>query len=292
MRIGVIAFLVLFSFNSCQDNASEEGTLSGKATLAADESFIRLADAQIKIFEYIYKQADISSAAVPESETVPQFTEGKADMVIIGRELSEKEKGSLEEKGIRPQTYKIASDGIALIVHRDRKDSLLSARQLKNILNGNIRNWTELGSPEEGGIVLAFDRNNSSNILFVNRQYPLSVEKANVFAAGSDEKVIDYVKTHKEAIGLISIAHFSDDPATNEHLKNLHVLSLDGYYPWQEDLATGKYPLKRDIFLHTRFKSGLGTGFASFVLSEDGQRIILKAGLLPAKMPGREVIFN
>jgi phosphate transport system substrate-binding protein len=36
-------------------------------------------------------------------------------------------------------------------------------------------------------------------------------------------------------------------------------------------------------------KSGLGTGFVSFVANHKGQRIILKLGLAPHKIPAREV---
>ena len=36
-------------------------------------------------------------------------------------------------------------------------------------------------------------------------------------------------------------------------------------------------------------RAGLGTGLASFLASERGQRIILKSGLVPATMPVRLV---
>jgi phosphate transport system substrate-binding protein len=35
--------------------------------------------------------------------------------------------------------------------------------------------------------------------------------------------------------------------------------------------------------------SGLGMGFTSFVGTETGQRIILKSGLLPVRMPSRKI---
>ena len=38
--------------------------------------------------------------------------------------------------------------------------------------------------------------------------------------------------------------------------------------------------------------SGLGMGFASFVAGETGQRIVLKAGLVPVRMPGRNLVIR
>jgi len=35
-----------------------------------------------------------------------------------------------------------------------------------------------------------------------------------------------------------------------------------------------------------------GSGFASFIAGEIGQRIILKAGLMPLYPPGREIIIK
>jgi phosphate transport system substrate-binding protein len=291
VKSSLFIFFLIFFLGSCENKESGT-TLSGKVTLVADESFLSLAESEIKIFEYLYKDADLATASLPESMAMKEFVEGTADLVVVSRNLSENEKKSLKQKSIQPDSYKIASDGLALIVNKARKDSTLTLDQFKKIVSGNITSWKELEDSDGATIELVFDHNNSSNILFVNKNFSLNTQKTKLVAAGSNEKVIEYVMNHANALGFISVSWLSDDAATNKHLKNLNVLAIDGYYPWQEDLATGKYPLKRDIFLLSKYKSGLGTGFASFVLSEDGQRIVLKAGLLPAKMPGREVIFN
>ena len=66
--------------------------------------------------------------------------------------------------------------------------------------------------------------------------------------------------------------------------------SEDYYQPFQGYLAQGTYPLRRNLYIISReARAGLGTGFASFVASDKGQRIFLKSGLLPATMPIRLV---
>ena len=37
---------------------------------------------------------------------------------------------------------------------------------------------------------------------------------------------------------------------------------------------------------------GLGIGFSAFLTGDRGQRIVLKSGLVPATMPGREIIIR
>ena len=53
---------------------------------------------------------------------------------------------------------------------------------------------------------------------------------------------------------------------------------------------TKEYPFIRKIYLlNYQGRTGLGMGFASFVKSEVGQRITLKSGLAPIKIPTREI---
>jgi len=62
------------------------------------------------------------------------------------------------------------------------------------------------------------------------------------------------------------------------------------YKPYQAYIATHYYPLWRTVYIISReARTGLGTGFASFVAGEKGQKIILRSGLVPASMPVRLV---
>ena len=50
------------------------------------------------------------------------------------------------------------------------------------------------------------------------------------------------------------------------------------------------YPLTRSLYvINCEGGTGLGTGFASFIAGERGQRIVLKSGLLPDSIPSREI---
>ena len=55
-------------------------------------------------------------------------------------------------------------------------------------------------------------------------------------------------------------------------------------------IALNEYPLIRDVYaVLTDPRMGLASGFTSFLTSDRGQRIILKAGILPATQPVRIV---
>ena len=64
----------------------------------------------------------------------------------------------------------------------------------------------------------------------------------------------------------------------------------NSYKPYQAYLFYGNYPLARSIYaLLNDPRSGLPWGFASFMTSDKGQRLILKSGLVPATQPVRIV---
>ena len=70
----------------------------------------------------------------------------------------------------------------------------------------------------------------------------------------------------------------------------LKLVSDNSYKPYQAYLYYGDYPLARSIYaLLNDPRSTLPWGFASFLASDRGQRIILKSGLVPATQPVRVV---
>jgi phosphate transport system substrate-binding protein len=119
-----------------------------------------------------------------------------------------------------------------------------------------------------------------------------------VYSFKTNEEVIKFVSENIGMIGVVGVNWLSQpSPEMQEFVDKVNVLSVksltgnDYSEPTQNDLAEGKYPLARDLYIiNCQGNSGLGMGFASFVAGDIGQRIILKSGLLPIRVPGRR--FN
>jgi len=80
----------------------------------------------------------------------------------------------------------------------------------------------------------------------------------------------------------VGVRDENNDKAPTEYFK-----------PSQETLALKQYPLSRGLYiLDSSGKMGLAAGFAAFLKSDKGQRIILKSGLLPDSIPQREMILK
>jgi phosphate transport system substrate-binding protein len=62
------------------------------------------------------------------------------------------------------------------------------------------------------------------------------------------------------------------------------------YRPHQGFIADKSYPFIREVYMTSRETfAGLGSGFIQWATGEQGQRIVLKSGLVPATMPIRLV---
>jgi phosphate transport system substrate-binding protein len=307
--LAALAFLLPASLLlSCGGDKNEkpepdDTPTSGQINISVDESFSLLFDTQIYTFESLYPKAKIKASYKPEGEVINDIFNDSFRVIVMARPFSEDEVKALDAKRIHPTTVKIAEDAVALIVNKDNPDSLLMMDQLRNILAGKDTLWSQIDpkAPAQK-IAVVFDNNNSANARYLQQTLMNGAGfNDNCFAVKSNEQVIDYVNANKNALGVISVNWISDsdDTLTNRFLGKVKVVSvcktegLDYYKPYQAYIKTKDYPLCREVFLMYRGRNmSLGTGFASFVAGDKGQRIVLKSGLVPAISPVRIIEIN
>lgn len=290
---------------SCQDRDKDGKLLdtptSGEITITADESLLPIVDAEIKAFEAIYKNAKINVVYGSERASLNKLLQDSARLAIVNRPMMAQERSILEGQRITPSTLKVGTGAIALIVNKDNPDSLISFSQLKGLFRGEIDQWKQI-DPKSSlkDIKIIFDHEQASSVRYMKDSIAKVAKlPPNCFAVTSNDKVIDYVSRNKEALGLIGVSWISDndDSETIGFLERIKVMALAGpdnsgndefYKPYQAYTAQGVYPLTNDIYIISReARTGLGSGFMSFVAGDKGQRVILKSGLVPATMPVR-----
>ena len=300
--LSILMLLVLAA--GCVDRDKHGNALdtpiSGFIKIAVDESLRPLLETEVSTFEGIYRQADIETLYYPEAEAIDALMNDSVRLAVVTRKFTAAEKAYFKQLKITPTEVDIAISAVALIVHRDNQDTLINMNQLKSILAGKIKVWSELGSKNKAGIEIVFDNPNSGLIRHLKDSVAaVKSLPPNTFAVNNNEAVIDYVSKSTNAIGLIGLEWISDkdDSLSNSFLKRIRVMSVAGdsahFKPYQAYLALKYYPLSRRITILSReARAGLGTGFMRFVASEPGQRIVLKAGLVPVTMPLRIVEIN
>lgn len=299
--------LVLFIFWSCQGKDKNGEPLStptsGEINIVADKTLKPIIDAEIDVFEAIYKNTEINVSYLSEVDAINKFAQDSAVLAVLTRTLTPEELEPITSQHIVPSKIKIAKGAIALITNNKNPDSLLTMNQIRSIFNGEIERWNQINpNYSSGQIQLIFSNQNASTVRFVKDSIATGKLPANTFAVSANNKVIDYVAQNENALGIIGVTWISDqdDPKTLGFLKQIQVMAIsntgntnDYYKPYQAYIAKGLYPINRNIYIVSReARSGLGSGFMTFVAGAKGQRVILKAGLVPANMPVRIVAFE
>lgn len=276
---------------------------SGNITITVDEALKPLIEAEVAAFEGIYTNAHIRVIYTTEEEAIDLMLKDSARAVIASRHLVPEEKEIFTKQGYRARELKVATSAIALIVNNSNGDTTISMGDLKKILSGEIQSWGWNRPQKKGvsaGMEVVFDQPNSGILRHLRDSVTrFDTLQKNWFALKGNAAVIDYVAKKPEAIGLIDVSWISDrdDSTANKFMDAVKVVRISGdsgaYQPYQAYIAQGRYPLKRDVVMISReAKSGLASGFMSFIAGEKGQRIVLKAGLVPATMPVRIVEIN
>ena len=239
-----------------------------------------------------------------EVEAINLLLKDSVRLAITTRTLTEEEMNSFHSRKFYPREMKLATDGLALIVNRANPDSLISVRNFRRILTGEVKEWKAVNPNSRlKDIQVVFDNKNSSTVRFaidsVCGGKPLST--GNVSALKTNQQVINYVAENPGAMGVIGVNWLGDrsDTTNLSFRQEIRVMAVsaedvatpvNSYKPYQAYLYYGNYPLARSIYaLLNDPRSGLPWGFTSFMTSDKGQRIILKSGLVPATQPVRIV---
>ncbi len=280
---------------TAQDTAS-----TGEVFIAADESLRPLMEAEEMAFEATNKYAKINSRYVPQLKAIELLLNDSVRVAVVTREMNARERKILAEQKFQYRSVKVAIDAVALITNQANPDSLIRTDELRDILLGKRTQWNQVGlNGGNGKITMVFDNNSSSNLSYLLDTLGVpSASEAPVFAVKSNEEVLDFVKKNPSALGVIGINWISDadDPKTPRFMKGIRVMAVtrnpsakpdrdaEAYYqPFQYNLALNRYPLSRNILMISKdARQGLATSYINYVTSDRGQRIVLKAGLLPA----------
>jgi phosphate transport system substrate-binding protein len=307
---GLILITAATLLIGCSDhpNGQKLDTVSsGTISIAADESLRPIVEAEVEVFESIYPKAHLNVIYTNEYDAMQLLANDSVRIAITSRDLSPSEKALFDKVKITPRYAPFCRDAIGLIMNNQRTDTILTLTQLKSILDGSFTTWKDLNAQNAATpLQVVFDSPQSGAIRMLKDSVLKGSELAkHCFAVENNKAVIDYVEAHPEAIGVIGASWISDsdDSTSNSFLQRIKVCNLvplnpetaeaSNMKPYQAYIALKQYPLWRDVRVAMReTRVGLGTGFASFIASDKGQRIVLKSGLVPATAPVRIIQLN
>ena len=308
-KFRIVLILFVITLVSCQTKSNDKFTdtyTSGTIKIAVDNNFQPIVKEELDVLKAQLPNANIIPIYTDELSAIDLLVKDSVRVVVATRPLSEKELNYLKEKKYFPKSYKLAVDGIALIVNNSNPDTLISVYNLRKILTGQVKQWKEIFPKSKlGKFRVVFDNPNSSTVRYAIDSICIGQKLSeDLNAQHSNEEVINYVSKTPNAIGVIGVNWLNNrkDTTNLSFNNNVRVMSLTNqevatpencYKPFQAYLFYENYPLTRTIYVIVNDPRGsLPSSVSNFLTGDRGQRIILKAGLVPATQPVRVVHIN
>lgn len=206
----------------------------------------------------------------------------KSTDVFIGAFPSEQSYVSTLDSGTNLDFTIIGYDSMLFYVHKDNPIDNLTVEQIINIYSGETSNWSSCGG--EDRTIDAYQRNDWSESQSSFKEYmngmlmkPSLTETINYY--GERTEIVSDYRNSLSAIGY-SLGSLSDEVYLNDEVK---VLCIDGVAPTEENIVNRSYPILVPIYAVTYIDNPNQnvTRLLDWILSEEGQALIIAAGYAP-----------
>lgn len=201
-----------------------------------------------------------------------------AHIAASSRRLAEDESENLK-------VFVIAHDALAIVVHPSNPINTITVEELKGILSGEITNWNELGVPFDKQIQLINDSSgNGTRAALEELVMGKSKEKGTLgvpitlmsVVTNSSSEMKANIANFKYSLGYLPFSYLDS---------SVKAIAINGSPPTYAAAYKGEYPLFRDLYYAIKESAGgLELAYIYYVLSPEGQDIVVQEGFLPIKL--------
>jgi phosphate transport system substrate-binding protein len=272
------------------------GGVSGNLNSVGSDTLNNLMTYWAEEFRAKYPNVNIQVEGKGSSTAPPALIQGTAQLGPMSRKMKDSEIEKFEERyGFKPTAIGVALDSLGVFLNKDNPIDALSLQQLDAIFSKNrkggapedITVWGQLGLKGEYAMmpISIYGRNSASGTYGYFKKHALfkGDYKDTVKEQPGSASVVQSVTEDKGGIGYSGIGYRTSG------VKAIALSKKDGdtaYEPTYENVLNGKYPLGRMLYIYVVKKPNeplpkLVEEFIRFVLSKEGQKIVVKDGYLP-----------
>lgn len=306
-HVFIFTLLVLAALTGCDYTVKKSSTTIGELTVGVDEGISPVVKKEAAEFERLNNEAKINIQIKTTKEVIADLNNGNLKTIVVGRDLTKEEAEVFANNKIEVKKNAFALDGIGVIVNPKNPISKLNFAELYRIFTGKITDWNLLegeNNTKKSGKIKVFIARKNASIHDIFKEKVLRGEEfynQSVICSTSAQMMAE-IKNNEDAIGFISMAWITvSNDTLDESVKPLKIAAVDyttgevGSYVGlhQGYIANKTYPLITESYImSTDFSMNVSVGFISFMVSYDGQRIVLKSGLVPVTQPVKIIQLN
>lgn len=270
--------------------------IGGNANSIGSDTMNNLMTLWLEEFKKIYPLVNIQIEGKGSSTAPPALVEGTAQFGPMSREMKAKEIDAFEAKyGFKPTAIRTSLDALAVFVHKDNPLNCLSLEEVDAIFSKtrkrnsaeDITVWGQIGLKGEwmNKPISIFGRNSASGTYGFFKDHVLDKGdfKDTVKEQPGSASVVQGITEDKYAIGYSGIGYKTSGVKTLSLSEKKGGICYDGSY---ENVISNKYPLSRYLYIYivkhpSKPLDPLVKEFLKFVLSYEGQQVVIKDGYLP-----------
>ncbi|MDR1790364.1 MAG: substrate-binding domain-containing protein [Propionibacteriaceae bacterium] len=210
-------------------------------------------------------------------------------MVLLAYEPDDSTRETLADYGdaAKMEFHPIGRDALVFLTNSANPVDSLTGAQIKDIYNGKITNWSEVGGEDKE--IIAYQRPEDSGSGALMRK--LVMGDAQMMSAPTDlissgmEGLIEGVSTYQNsgnALGY-SVYYYAHNMYA---LPDIKLLGVDGVAPENPTIASGAYPYVNDFYaviLASEPADSPARQLVEWLESPDGQALVDEAGYVPVK---------
>jgi phosphate transport system substrate-binding protein len=251
-------------------------------------------------FNKLYPNVKIQVEGKGSATAPPALTAGTAQLGPMSRKMKPEEEDAFEKQhGFRPTRISVALDCLAVYVHKDNPIKGLTLAQADGIFSKthksgskDIRTWGQVGLTGDWAAmpISLYGRNSASGTYAYFKEHVLlkGDYKDTVKEQPGSAAVVNGVAADRAGIGYSGIGYRTSEVRAIPLAKDDKSPLVEPTFP---NALKGAYPLGRTLYIYVAKKPGepmpkLVEEFLKFVLSHEGQEIVVKDGYgpLPAKV--------
>jgi len=251
------------------------------------DTLVNVAQAWAEAYQTVNPAVVVAVSGGGSGTGIAALINGTVDIANASRAIKDKEITLAKKNGQDPIKHVVGFDALAIYLHTDNPLDVISLEQLAEIYGdgGSYLNWTDLGVEVPGckdqEIVVVSRQNNSGTYAYFRE----AVLGKGDFKLGTrdmhgSKDVVDLVENTPCAIGYSGLAY------ATEHVKLVCVSEETGGDCTNPSVASaldGSYPIARPLFMYTNGEpAGIIGEYLNWIMSNDGQCIILNKGYAPA----------
>lgn len=207
--------------------------------------------------------------------------EGKQEVILVARAPSDDELKLAKDQRVELDARPVALDAFVFMVNKDHPATNLTTAQIQEIYTGKIKNWNEVGGPDQELHPYMRDRNSGSQEL-MDRLVMKGEKMGPTFRAVEYSMSGPFMRLAKDNQALAyTVFFYAEHMAPRENSK---LIAIDGIMPTSETIRSRKYPHVADVFVVIRKDAdpkGPAMRLRDWMLSPAGQGVVAESGYVP-----------